>query len=98
MIAQAGGSAAGIELAAQSAEVVFTRAMDIARNKALYDTLKGQMARFGRSPGQLKVMPGLPVHVGETQAEVDAKIAFLQEKLHPAVGLQMLSELLEVDL
>ena len=98
VIAQAGGSAAGIELAAQSAEVVFTRAMDIARNKALYDTLKGQMARFGRSPGQLKVMPGLPVHVGETQAEVDAKIAFLQEKLHPAVGLQMLSEFLEVDL
>ncbi|WP_158744511.1 LLM class flavin-dependent oxidoreductase [Acidisphaera sp. L21] len=98
VIAQAGGSPAGIELAAQSAEVVFTRTMDFTRNKAFYDALKGQMARFGRAPDKLKVMPGLPIHVGETQAEVHAKMAFLRENLHPAVGRQMLAEFLEVDL
>jgi FMN-dependent oxidoreductase (nitrilotriacetate monooxygenase family) len=98
VIAQAGGSPAGIELAAESAEIVFARSMDLERNKSFYQTLKGRMARHGRSPDQLKVMPGLPVHVGETRSEVEAKIKFLRDNLHPAVGRQMLSEFLEVDL
>ncbi len=98
VIAQAGGSPAGIELAAQSAEVVFTRSAGLERNRDFYATLKGRMARYGRRPDQLSIMPGLPVHVGETRAEVAAKVRFLHDNLHPAVGLQMLSEFLEVDL
>ena len=56
------------------------------------------MARYGRPRDALKVMPGIMVHVGETVAEAEAKVQFLADKLHPAVGLQMLSEFLEADL
>lgn len=98
VIAQAGGSPAGIELAAQSAEVVFARSSTFERNQEFYSTLKGRMARYGRPADQLKVMPGLPVNVAESESELRAKMQFLADALHPAVGLQMLSEFLEVDL
>ena len=98
VIAQAGGSPAGIELAAETAEVVFSLASDFEKNKVFYDTLKGRMAAYGRAPDQLKIMPGLMVHVGRTAAEAQDKVDFLAENLHPAVGLQMLSEFLEADL
>jgi FMN-dependent oxidoreductase (nitrilotriacetate monooxygenase family) len=98
VIAQAGGSPAGIELAAETAEVVFSLASNFDKNRAFYETLKGRMATFGRPREALKVMPGIMVHVGETRAEAEAKVRFLADNLHPAVGLQMLSEFLEVDL
>jgi FMN-dependent oxidoreductase (nitrilotriacetate monooxygenase family) len=98
VIAQAGGSPAGIELAAETAEVVFSLASNFDKNKAFYDTLKGRMPAYGRTPDQLKIMPGLMVHVGRTAAEAQDKVDFLAKKLHPAVGLQMLSEFLEADL
>jgi FMN-dependent oxidoreductase (nitrilotriacetate monooxygenase family) len=98
VIAQAGGSPAGIELAAETAEVVFSLASNFDKNKAFYDTLKARMPAYGRTPDQLKVMPGLMVHVGRTAAEAQDKVDFLAENLHPAVGLQMLSEFLEADL
>ena len=98
VIAQAGGSPAGIELAAETAEVVFSLTSTLEKNRAFYNTLKSRMAKFGRPRDALKVMPGIMVHVGETEAEAEAKVRFLADKLHPAVGLQMLSEFLEADL
>ena len=98
VIAQAGGSPAGIELAAETAEIVFSLASSFERNRALYETLKGRMGRYGRAPESLKVMPGIMVHVGRTEAEAQAKVEFLADQLHPAVGRQMLSEFLETDL
>ncbi|WP_334173874.1 LLM class flavin-dependent oxidoreductase [Pseudoxanthobacter sp.] len=98
VIAQAGGSPAGIELAARTAEVVFSLASNIDRNRAFYKTVKDRMAHFGRKPDDLKIMPGVVVNVGETRAEAQAKVDFLIDKLHPDVGRLMLSEFLEADL
>ena len=98
VIAQAGGSPAGIALAAETAEVVFSLASTLDRNRDLYESIKGRMAEHGRRRDQLKVMPGIIVHVGETEAEAQAKVDFLAASLHPAVGRQMLSEFLETDL
>jgi FMN-dependent oxidoreductase (nitrilotriacetate monooxygenase family) len=98
VIAQAGGSPAGIELAAETAEIVFSLASSLEANRRFYETLKGRMPAFGRPADQLKVMPGIMVTVGRTRAEAQAKLDFLNDNLHPAVGLQMLSEFLEADL
>lgn len=98
VIAQAGGSQAGIELAAETAEVVFSLASNIDRSRAFYAALKDRMARFGRAPDDLKVMPGVIVNVGRTRAEAQAKVDFLRDKLHPDVGRLMLAEFLEADL
>ena len=98
VIAQAGGSDAGIELAAETAELVFGLASNIDRSRSFYATLKDRMAKFGREPDRLKVMPGFVVNVGRTAAEARAKVDFLLDRLHPDVGRLMLSEFLEADL
>jgi FMN-dependent oxidoreductase (nitrilotriacetate monooxygenase family) len=98
VIAQAGGSEAGIELAAETAEVVFGLASNIDRSRVFYETLKGRMEKFGRAPDDLKVMPGVVLNVGRTEAEARAKVDFLIDKLDPEVGRWMLSEFLEADL
>jgi alkanesulfonate monooxygenase len=49
------------------------------------------MPRFGRSPEHLKVLPGLNTIVGRTEAEAQEKHRFLQSLIHPAVGLEVLS-------
>ncbi|MCD7110593.1 LLM class flavin-dependent oxidoreductase [Rhizobium sp. DKSPLA3] len=98
VIAQAGGSEAGMDLAARTAEIVFSLASNIDRNRAFYANVKGRMPALGRNPDDLKIMPGVVLNVGETEAEARAKVEFLIDKLHPDVGRLMLSEFLEADL
>lgn len=98
VIAQAGGSEAGMDLAARTAEIVFSLASNIDRNRAFYTNVKERMPALGRHPDDLKVMPGVVLNVGETEAEARAKVDFLIDRLHPDVGRLMLSEFLEADL
>lgn len=98
IIAQAGGSEAGMELAARTAEIVFSLASNLERNKAFYTNVKDRMPKYGRSPDDLKMMPGVVVNVGATRAEAQARVDFLIDNLHPDVGRWMLGEFLETDL
>ena len=98
VISQAGASDTGRELAARTAEVVFASAAAPEPAKLAYDDLKGRMAKYGRSPDSLKILAGLPVVIGRTQAEAEEKYAQLQELLHPDVGLFRLATDLEVEL
>ena len=98
VIAQAGGSEAGMELAARTAEIVFSLASNIDRSRAFYANVKGRMAAYGRNPDDMKIMPGVVINVGATEAEARAKVDFLLDKLHPDVGRSMLAEFLEADL
>ena len=98
VIAQAGGSERGRELAARTAEVVFSLASDINKNKAFYADVKARMAKYGRNPSDLKIMPGIVINVGETRAEAEARAQEMVDVMHPEVGLLMLQEFLETDL
>ncbi|WP_226623329.1 LLM class flavin-dependent oxidoreductase [Alloyangia pacifica] len=98
VIAQAGGSEPGMELAARTAEMVFSLASNIDKNRAFYANVKGRMARYGRHEDDLKIMPGIVINVGETEAEAEAKAQQLVDLMHPDVGLLMLQEFLEADL
>jgi alkanesulfonate monooxygenase len=49
------------------------------------------MAKYGRSPDHLKVLPGLNAIVGRTEAEAQEKHRYLQSLIHPSVGLEVLS-------
>jgi FMN-dependent oxidoreductase (nitrilotriacetate monooxygenase family) len=98
VISQAGASEAGRELAAKTAEVVFASASQPEAAKAAYDDLKGRMAKYGRSPDSLRILAGMPVVIGATEAEAEAKFRHLQELLHPDVGRFRLAMDLEVDL
>ena len=63
VVIQAGGSEPGKELAAETAEVVFTGERTVERARAFYADLKGRLAKFGRSGDDLKILSGLNVIV-----------------------------------
>ena len=91
---QAGSSEVGRELAARIAEGVFTPQHTLAGAQEFYRDLKGRMAKYRRPPEALKIMPGLNVIAGRTAEEAEEKHYLLQSKIHPAVGLELLSNAL----
>jgi FMN-dependent oxidoreductase (nitrilotriacetate monooxygenase family) len=98
VIIQAGASETGKEFAAETAEVVFASNTEVGRSAAFYADLKGRMAKYGRAPGELKVLAGLPVIVGESEQEALDKREALQGMIHPDVGRLRLGMDLELDL
>lgn len=98
VLVQAGASDDGIELAAETAEVVFAAQHLLEDGKAFYARLKGRMTKYGRNPGHLKILPGLAVTVGRTAAEAKEKHQRMLDLIHPDVGLGLLSRRIGFDL
>ena len=83
VIIQAGGSPSGLELAARTADVVFAVVQELEAAKAAYADLKGRMAKYGRSPEDLAVLPGVMPIIGASDAEAREQLAKLQSWLTP---------------
>ena len=98
VVVQAGSSEPGKELAARSGEVVFTAQQTLADAVAFYADLKGRLARYGRSPDDLKIMPGVFPVVGRSESEAREKFEALQSLIDPVVGLALVSRLTGVNL
>jgi len=98
VIVQAGSSDAGRELAAKTAEVVFTAWQTLEEAQAFYRDVKGRLARYGRSPDELKIMPGVFPIIGRTEKEAREKKQYLEELVPLQVGIARLSMQLGVDL
>jgi alkanesulfonate monooxygenase len=88
---QASASKTGMDMAAQTAEGLFTPLHSLEQAISFYQDIKGRMASYGRAPDTLKVMPGLNPIVGKTMAEAQEKFAYLTSLIHPDVGLEVLS-------
>jgi len=93
VIVQAGASEDGRELAAQTAEVIFTAWLSLAEAQAFYRDVKGRLAKYGRTADELKVMPGVFPVIGRTESEAQAKFQELQDLILPEVGRGLLSNL-----
>ena len=93
VIVQAGQSHDGRELAAKYAEVIFTAQQKIEDAQDFYCDVKSRLAKFGRHPDDLKIMPGVSVFVGKTEAEARAKYDELNSYIHPTLGLTLLKQL-----
>ena len=91
VIVQAGASEDGQDFAAQTAEVIFTAQQTLEEAQAFYAGIKGRLAKYGRSPDQLKIMPGVFPVIGHTEKEAKEKYDQLQNLIHPSVGLALLS-------
>jgi FMN-dependent oxidoreductase (nitrilotriacetate monooxygenase family) len=91
VIVQAGASEPGRQLAAETAEVIFASARDISEARAFYVDVKGRMAKLGRSPDQMKILPGCLVVVGDTVAEARAKRGHLDSLVHYDSAIASLS-------
>ncbi len=98
VMVQAGGSPPGRELAARTADMVYSVQGGLESGQAFYADLKGRMAAHGRRPDALKIMPGLLAVVAPSRAEAEDKYAALQDRVDIELGLAFLQGLLGPDI
>jgi FMN-dependent oxidoreductase (nitrilotriacetate monooxygenase family) len=92
VIVQAGASEAGRQLAAETAEMIFSPGGGgLAGAREYYADVKGRAAQLGRNPEHIKILPGCLVVVGETAGEAREKRALLDSLVHPDSGIASLS-------
>jgi FMN-dependent oxidoreductase (nitrilotriacetate monooxygenase family) len=97
VIVQAGASDAGRQLAAETAEVVFSGGGSLQDGQRFYADVKGRMDRLGRNRDHMKILPGCFVVVGETVEEARAKRALLDSLVHYESAIASLSIMLGHD-
>jgi FMN-dependent oxidoreductase (nitrilotriacetate monooxygenase family) len=91
IILQAGGSDRGQNLAARTADVVFSVVQDFDEAKLAYAGLKERVRRFGRDPDDVSILPGVMPIVGRTDAQAREILNTLQGYVDSTEGLAMLS-------
>lgn len=96
VMVQAGASEAGKNLAARTADVVFTAAQTIEEAQAYYADLKSRMPAFGRKPDDLKILPGVSPIVANSESEARAKYEALQDLIPDEVGVALLASYLSI--
>ncbi|MGP8000848.1 MAG: NtaA/DmoA family FMN-dependent monooxygenase [Streptosporangiaceae bacterium] len=69
VIFQAGDSDEGREFAASSADAIFSRHSQLADGQAFYADVKRRLARYGRRPDQLLILPAATFVLAGTDAE-----------------------------
>src|SRR5690348_10353438 len=91
VIVQAGASDSGRQLAAETAEAVFTAQSDLAAGRKFYADVKGRMEKLGRARADMKILPGCFVVVGDTVEEAKAKRQKLDSLVNYANAIASLS-------
>jgi FMN-dependent oxidoreductase (nitrilotriacetate monooxygenase family) len=91
VIVQAGASDAGRQLAAETAEAVFTAQSSLAVGREFYADVKGRMQKVGRDPEHMKILPACFVVVGDTVDAAKEKRAKLDSLVNYANAIASLS-------
>ncbi|MFH5182622.1 LLM class flavin-dependent oxidoreductase [Paenibacillus sp. TAB 01] len=97
VLVQAGSSESGKELAARTAEVIFTAQQSIEEAQAFYADVKARLPKYGRTPEQLQILPGLSPILADTEAEAREIEEQLFELTDSKAAINRLSERLGID-
>ena len=92
VVVQAGASEPGRDLAARTAEVIFTANQTLGDAQSFYADVKGRLPRFGRRADELVIMPGIFPVLGGTEAEAQANYEFIQSLVHPVIAWSILKQ------
>ena len=98
IILQAGGSGPGQELAAKSADVVFSVTQDLEEARAFYRSVKDRLPNYGRAEDSMVILPGVMPIVGRTEREAHDKLAALQGFISETNALSLLSDRFGIDM
>ena len=90
VLVQAGSSEAGRNLAARTAEVIFTAQRELTSAQAFSTSVRSLTSNFGRNKDELKILPGVTVVVGVTEHEAQQKRGQIARLIHPEVALALL--------
>ncbi|MCT9820784.1 NtaA/DmoA family FMN-dependent monooxygenase [Microbacterium sp. W1N] len=80
VVVQAGVSPQGRDFAASTADAIFSPYSTLAEGKAFYADIKDRVARFGRNPDHVKILPSAGFVLGDTTAEAVEKARFIKEQ------------------
>jgi FMN-dependent oxidoreductase (nitrilotriacetate monooxygenase family) len=99
VIFQAGDSDEGREFAAAAADAIFSRHSALEAGQAFYADVKGRLAKYGRAPDQLKILPAATFVLAPTdeQARELAHEVRLQQ-VSGATAIALLEQLWNRDL
>jgi FMN-dependent oxidoreductase (nitrilotriacetate monooxygenase family) len=99
VVIQAGDSGEGREFAASTADVVFTRHGTLEAGRSFYADVKRRLEKYGRTPDDLKIMPGVTVVLGDTAAEAQERAAEIRrQQVSPQNAILALEQIWGVDL
>ncbi len=73
VVAQAGSSAVGMDLAARTADMVFTAQRTIPEGQAFCREMRAMAVKHGRGPDDVKIFPGIMPIVGRSAQEAQDK-------------------------
>jgi FMN-dependent oxidoreductase (nitrilotriacetate monooxygenase family) len=91
VVVQAGSSEDGRQIAAETAEVIFSAPNSLAEGQRFYADVKGRMAALGRDPDHLKILPGAFIIVGDSEEEAKEKRLLLDSFVHYDSAIASLS-------
>ncbi|WP_234930924.1 LLM class flavin-dependent oxidoreductase [Gluconobacter japonicus] len=91
VLAQAGASGAGKELAARIGEVIYTAEYDPAAGQDYRTDVLDRARRYGRTDTHLRILPGVAPFVGRTEDEARGKFATYLSYLNRAEVLRSFS-------
>ncbi len=99
VILQAGDSDGGRELAAATADAIFSRHNSLPGAQAFYEDAKGRLARYGRRRDDLKILPAVTFVLGDTpaDAEEEARVV-LRQQFSPQTAILLLEQVWNRDL
>ena len=99
VIFQAGDSEEGREFAASAADAIFTRHGTLEAGREFYADVKGRLAAYGRSPDDLKILPGVTFVLGDTDAEAQEKALLIRrQQVSGQTAIKFLEQLWNRDL
>jgi FMN-dependent oxidoreductase (nitrilotriacetate monooxygenase family) len=99
VIIQAGDSEEGREFAASSADAIFTRHAELEAGKEFYADVKARLAKFGRRPEDLKILPAATFVLGDTEEEAAENARQVQyQQVGPATAIAFAEQVWNRDL
>lgn len=99
VIAQAGDSNQGRDLAARRADVIYSRHGTLKEGQAFYRDVKQRLEHYGRSQDSLKILPGAAFVLGDTEEDAQERLAAIRlQQVSPKNAINFLEQVWNRDL
>lgn len=98
VLIQAGASESGKEVAAAIAEVVFAPFGALEEGQVLYADIKARLAKYGRSPEDIKILPGLMPIIGDDEEDAAKRLSVVENLTPDRLALDLLSHYIGIDI
>ncbi|WP_194819398.1 NtaA/DmoA family FMN-dependent monooxygenase [Nocardia sp. XZ_19_385] len=96
---QAGDSDDGREFGAATADAIFTGHGTLEAGQRFYADLKGRLAKYGRTPDELKILPAATFVLGDTEADAHDRARHIRlQQVGPQTAIAFLEQVWGRDL